>query len=103
MTILMLTALVLAMAIDPLIDAELSPLIGPLMWALGVFIPIRLLLNVRRLRSKAAAPVLASASVQSRLFGFAPGTSTFENPGAVPYTTTEIEDDPQRNRPDGLQ
>ena len=87
--ILMSAVLGIIMAIDPLIEAELRPLIRPLAWALGVFVLIRLMLNIRQLRSGAAAPVTDSASVQSRLFGFSPGASRIEESGAGPHTTSQ--------------
>lgn len=100
MTVLTLTALVVVMVIEPLIEADLRPLIGPLIWTLAVFISIRLLLNIRRLKSQAAAPLLASASVQSTFSGFPPGASRLEEPGAT-YTTSKIEDGFQQNGTEG--
>lgn len=100
MTILTLAALVLAMAIDPLIAPDLWPLFGPLTGSLAVLISIRLLLTVCRPKSQVAAAVLESASVQSRFSGFSPGPAKLEEPGGTHYTTSQIEDDPQQNGPE---
>lgn len=94
-TVLILAALLLITILGPLTEASLSPLVSPLAWTLGALIVIRLLLSIRHLRSRAAAPVMDSASVQSRLFGFSPGTSRIEDPSAPTYTTSKIEEDPR--------
>lgn len=95
-TVLMLGALLLTMILNPLTETNLRSLTSPIAWTLGALIVIRLALNIRHLRSGAAAPVVDSASVQSQLFGFSPGSSRIDDPNLPTYTTSEIEEDPRR-------
>ncbi|NVC25174.1 hypothetical protein E7Z53_17260 [Kocuria salina] len=95
-TVVLLGALLLLMVLDRLIEVRLSPFLGPLGGLLGVLVVIRLLLNIRRPRSGVAAPVMDAASVQSRLFGFSPGTSRIADVGGPAYTTSKIHESPRR-------
>jgi hypothetical protein len=109
-TVLMLGALLLTMILNPLTETNLRSLTSPIAWTLGTLIVIRLALSIRHLRSGAAAPVMDSASVQSQLFGYPPGSSRIDEPNLPTYTTSRIDEDPPHtsgddplSRPRGVQ
>lgn len=91
--VLLLGALPLLMVIDLLTEQNLGGWTSSLGWALGVLILIRLLSGARNWRSRVAAPLLDSASVQSRMFGFAPGNPTSQH-ASESVVTSRVEDDP---------
>ena len=92
-TVLIFGALLLVRILDQLIETRLGPVFSSLAWTLGVLIVIRLLVSIRSLRSKVAAPVMDSASVQSRLLGFPPGSSRSEDSRGPAHTTSEVDED----------
>ncbi|MER2134481.1 MAG: hypothetical protein ABS910_07360 [Arthrobacter sp.] len=97
-TVFLLVALLVIMVVDGLIAANLSQWSDSVVWVLAVLILIRLLSRVGSWRSKIAGPVAGSASVQSRMFGFTPGSSTIEQSGGPAYTISEMEDEENSRR-----
>lgn len=101
-TVFLLVALLLIMIADRLASANLTRWSNAVVWALAVLILIRLITRAGSWRSKIATPVAGSASVQSRMFGFTPGSSTIEQPSGPTYATSLLEDDENLpRRPEG--
>lgn len=91
-TVILLAALLVLMIADQLTAANLSQWINAVMWAAAVLILIRLLTRVGSWRSNIAVPVAGTGAVQSRLFGFTPGSSPIEDSSGPAYTTSAVED-----------
>ncbi|MBD7996378.1 hypothetical protein H9639_13820 [Arthrobacter sp. Sa2CUA1] len=92
-TVFLLVALLVLMIVDGLTAANLGPWSNAVIWALAVLILIRLLTRAGSWRSTIAGPLAGSASVQSRMFGFTPGSSPIEHSSGPAYTISEIEND----------
>lgn len=101
-TVFFLVLLPLMMIVDRLTSVNLGWWSNAVSWVLVALILIRLMTRAGSWRSKIAGPVAGSASVQSRLFGFTPGSSTIEQSSGPTYTTSLLEDDENRRRsPEG--
>lgn len=101
-TVFFLVALLLIMIVDGLTPVNLDRWSNAVVWALAVLILIRLMTRAGSWRSKIAGPVAGSASVQSRMFGFIPGSSTIAQSSGPTYTTSLLEGDENRRRsPEG--
>ena len=96
-TVLLLAAVLLITVVDGVIEANLGAWTMPLVAVLGALVLIRLPLNARSLRSRAAAPVMDSAAVQSGLLGLKPGSSRIEQAGGPTHTTSLVDQDPRRD------
>lgn len=101
-TVFLLVVLLLIMIVDGLTPVNLDRWSNALVWVLVVLILIRLITRAGSWRSKIAGPVAGSISVQSRMFGFTPGSSTIEQSSGPTYTTSLPEDDENlRRSPEG--
>ncbi|MBD8045367.1 hypothetical protein H9638_16285 [Arthrobacter sp. Sa2BUA2] len=92
-TVVLLVALLVIMIVDRLTAANLGPWSNAVIWALAVLILIRLITSAGSWRSKIAGPVSGAVSVQSRMFGFTPGSSPIEHSSGPAYTISAIEND----------
>lgn len=90
-TVGLLGTLLLILALDQMTDVNLAPLISSLSWALGALVLLRMLAGIKTWRSKIADPIIGSASVQSRIFGFTPGGTMDEDGGKSASTESSIE------------
>ena len=90
-TVFLLGALLLILILDQATEMNLGQWISLLAAALGVLILIRVLSGIRSWRSRIAAPVISSVSVQSRVFGFTPGNSMVEHSSGPTATTSNVE------------
>ena len=97
-TVFLLVALLLIMIVDGLTPVNLDRWSNAVVWALAVLILIRLITRAGSWRSKIAGPVAGSASVQSRIFGFTPGSSTIEQSSGPAYTISDVNDDENLRR-----
>lgn len=100
-TVFLLVALLVLMIADRLIPANLEWWSNAVVWVLAVLILVRLLGRARSWRSGVAGPLAGAASVQSRMFGFTPGSSPAEHSSGPAYTISRIEDDPETLSPLG--
>lgn len=91
-TVILLVALLVVLIVDGLTAADLSPWSTLMLWALAVLVLIRLLTRAGSWRSRIAGPLAGSASVQSRMFGFTPGSSPIEPSSGPAYTISKVED-----------
>lgn len=101
-TVVVLGALLLISILDQATEADLGRWIRSLAAALGVLVLIRALTGIRSWRSRIAAPIIGSASVQSRIFGFTPGGSMVESSSGPTATTSHIEPDADLRRSQGV-
>ncbi|MFF2824201.1 hypothetical protein ACFVRV_14300 [Arthrobacter koreensis] len=97
-TVILLVGLLMLLIADGLTAANLRGWRTPVVWALGVLILVRLVTSVGSWRRRIAAPLAGTASLQSRLFGFSPGTSASEPSGAPPYTLSQVNDNEDSRR-----
>ena len=97
-TVILLAALLVLMIADRLTTSNLGQWVDWVVWAAAALILIRLLTRMGSWQSNVAGPVAGSASVQSRLFGFTPGTSRIEESSGPAYTTSVVEED-ENSRP----
>jgi hypothetical protein len=100
-TVFLLGALLLISILHQAAEADLGRWIRSLAAALGLLILIRLLTGIRSWRSRIAAPIIGSASVQSRIFGFTPGGSMVESSSGPTATTSHVEPDADLRRSQG--
>ena len=91
-TVVLLVALLVLMIADGLAPGNLERWSNPVGWGLAVLILVRLATRAGAWRKGIAGPLAGSASVQSRMFGFTPGSSAIEQSAAPAYTISEIED-----------
>lgn len=97
-TVVSLIALLVLMIADGLTPASLERWTNPVAWGLAVLILVRVATRAGAWRKGIAGPLAGSASVQSRLFGFSPGSSTIEQPTAPAYTISDVEDEENSRR-----
>lgn len=97
-TVILLVALLAVLIVDGLSAADLSQWSTLMLWVLAVLVLIRLLTRAGSWRSQIAGPLAGSASVQSRMFGFTPGSSPIEHSSGPAYTISTVEDG-ERLRP----
>ncbi|MGW9404167.1 hypothetical protein ACWGQ2_09390 [Arthrobacter sp. NPDC055585] len=97
-TVILLVALLAVLIVDGLSAADLSQWSTLMLSALAVLVLIRLLTRAGSWRSQIAGPLAGSASVQSRMFGFTPGSSPIEPSSGPAYTISEL-DDEENSRP----
>jgi spore maturation protein SpmB len=100
-TVFLLGAFLLILILDQATEMDLGRWISPLAAALGVLILIRVLTGIRSWRSRIAAPVIGSVSVQSRMFGFTPGSSIVEHSSGPTDATSNVEADVDLRRSQG--
>ena len=86
-------ALLVLMIADGLAPGNLERWRNPVGWGLAVLILVRLATRAGAWRKGIAGPLAGSASAQSRMFGFTPGSSAIEQSAAPAYTISEIEDE----------
>ena len=99
-TVMLLIGLLGLLIAEGLTAANLKAWRTQIVWALAVLILVRLATRTGSWRRGIAAPLAGTASFQSRLFGFTPGTSASGPYGAPTYTISKVEDeeDPRRIR-----
>ncbi|MBF4992705.1 hypothetical protein ITX31_01080 [Arthrobacter gandavensis] len=97
-TVVLLLALLVLLIADGLSPANLRGWRTPVVWALAVLILVRLATHRGSWRRRIAAPLAGTASFQSRLFGFTPGSSASEPSGAPAYTISKVEDEEDSRR-----
>lgn len=99
-TVMLLIGLLVLLIAEGLTAANLEAWRTPVVWALAMLILVRLATRAGAWRRGIAAPLAGTASFQSRLLGFTPGTSASEPSGAPTYTISKVEDeeDPRRIR-----
>lgn len=97
-TVILLLALLVLLIADGLTAANLRGWRTPAVWALAVLILVRLATRMGSWRRGIAAPLAGTASFQSRLFGFTPGTSASEPSGAPAYTISKVDDNENSRR-----
>ena len=92
-TVTLLVALLAVLFVDGLTAANLSQWSTFMLWALAVLVLIRLLTRAGSWRSNIAGPLAGSVSVQSRMFGFTPGSSPIEHSTGPAYTVSQLDDE----------
>lgn len=97
-TVVLLIALLVLLFADGLTPANLEGWSNPVAWGLAVLIMVRLATRAGAWRKGIAGPLAGSASVQSRMFGFTPGSSTIVDSSGPAYTISDVEDEENSRR-----
>lgn len=91
-TVLVLVAIVVLMALEPSLQARWMFLFWPLVWTCCALVALRLILTASQIKTRTVAPIVDSVGVYSAFYGFTPGTSHTDESGRLAYSTSLVED-----------